>query len=113
MESRMLDRLSYQNADAEGAGGLIARNRSLVVLPAPAGRQPASDCVEVIQFDDGCDGRDRPIEGPSMSTAPNAEILESADCDIRRADLVRVGNMAYRSVGGLANGFIQTIDLVA
>ena len=109
----MLNRLSYQNADAEGPGGSIARNRSLVVLPAPASRRPASDCVEVVRFDAGCEGRDRPIEGPSMSTAANAESLESADCDIRRADLVRVGNMAYRSVGGFANEFIQTIDLVA
>ncbi len=113
METGMLDRLSYQNADAESAGGSIARNRSLVVLPAPASRRPASDCVEVVRFDAGCDGRDRPIDGPSMSTVANAEILESADCDIRHADLVRIGNMAYRSVGGLANGFIQTIDLVA
>ncbi len=109
----MLDRLSNQNATAEGAGELIARNRSLVVLPAPAAHRPASDCVEFVRFDAGSDGRDRPIEGPSISTAANAEVLESADCDIRHADLVRVGNLAYRSVGGLANGFIQTIDLVA
>ena len=95
----------------------LARNRSLVVLPAidcVAVGQPVSERpVAVMQFDTGRDGRYQPAGGPWMSTAAGAEILEPADGEIRHAGLVRAGNMAYRLVGDLTKGFAQTLDMVA
>ena len=99
----------------------LPRNRSLVVLSAPTGRRPATDCVAAgapirgqavaaIQSDTG---RDRPSDGPSMSMSAGAEILEPADGGIHHAGLIRAGNMAYRSVGSLTNGSAQTLDMVA
>ncbi len=99
----------------------LPRNRSLVVLSAPAGRRPATDCVAVgapfpgravaiIQSDTG---RNRPSDGPSMSMSAGAEFLEPADGEIRHAGLIRAGNMAYRSIGSLTNGSAQTLDMVA
>ena len=99
----------------------LPRNRSLVVLSAPAGRRPATDCVAVgapfpgravaiIQSDTG---RNRPSDGPSMSMSAGAEFLEPADGEIRHAGLIRAGNMAYRLVGSFTNGSAQTLDMVA